>query len=220
MLVTSEHAIERCVRAARTALVLLLVSVTVACAPPGTPAGARPHFGGLHDGVYWTTCVDTASGFLELTNWTWGERVRASNGLRCSDAPVETYSERSASYSTLDRAAVTFWLGEDRIELLAWRGPWRPDHDDGACPVRPSRAAFAATARTIEEAAEITRFSPTQRDALRIAAQKLRQIEPDRLWTSGNWGTNADTEFYCAEIDHVLSETSPEFPEELKGRRE
>lgn len=212
MLVTPLHTLGRNGATAVAALALL------SCAPPGTPIGARPHLGALSEGIFWSTCVDTDSGFLELTNYSWGESVRTSSGIPCADAPVENYAERRNNYSNVERAAVKFWLGEDRIELLAWHGPWRRGHE-GPCPVLPSSEAFAATARTINEAARTTRFSRAQREALRAAAEELRQIEPQRLWASGSRGTNEDTEFYCAEIDHVLPETSPEFPEELKPHR-
>ena len=197
-------------------LAAFAAAALASCAPPGTPVGARPHIGTLSEGLYWTTCVDTSSGFVELTNRSWGESVRAAGGVRCAEAPVENYSERGDNYSNAERAAVLLWLGEDRIELLAWHGPWRRDHA-GACPIRPSRAAFATTAQTLEEAAASARFSPTQRGALQAAADELRQLDPLRLWASGSRGTHQDTEFYCAEIDHVLPETSPQFPEELKA---
>jgi hypothetical protein len=157
------------------------------------------HMGTLSEGLYWATCVDTSSGFVELSNFSWAASVRAGSGVRCEDAPVETPHERGNSYSGADRAIVKFWLEDERIDLIARHGPMEFGTTRGPCPVQPSEAAFEATARTIEEVAT-SYFSASQRAALRARGAEVRTIEPTRLEESGSRGTHEDTEYYCTDF--------------------
>lgn len=158
------------------------------------------HVGAISEGFYWTTCVDTLSGFVELANFSWAASVRAGGGVRCADAPVETFEEPGGAYSSPEQALIKFWLEDDRIDLLARRAPMEFGSERRACPVRPSLAAFDRTARTLEEAANSSRFSERQRIALRARANDVRQVDPARLMESGSRGTHESTEFYCTDF--------------------
>lgn len=168
--------------------------------PPGTPPGARMHAGTISEGYYWTTCIDTEAGFVELVNFSWGESVRAGAGLQCADAPLEALNERGETYSSADRALVKFGLSDDRIELLARRGPMEFGDQPRACPVQPTVAALAATAATIDEAANSLLFLERQRELLRARANDVRAVDPTRLERSGSSGSHEDTEFYCTDF--------------------
>jgi hypothetical protein len=198
MLVTPSH---RLTFRLRPAIAAALGLALAACTPPETPIGARPHVGTLSEGIYWTTCIDTPSGFVELANLRWGETVRAGSGVRCSDAPVEDFDGRGDTYSNPEQALVKFGLEDNRIDLLARRAPMEFERERRKlCPVQPSLAAFDRTARTLEEAANSPRFSERQRIALRARANDVRQIAPARLMESGSSGSHESTEYYCTDF--------------------
>lgn len=155
----------------------------------------------------WSLCIDTPDGSVEID---WGDAESSAGNLT-----VQLVS-CAVGKSAESRKHLAVEGGGTRIDFLFPEAPGL-SVGKGPCPSTVSPETLARFVATLSNISESDVLPPETVGSVQSVQSQIKSFALERLWESGGTGNADSWRIRCSDISHVIPETNPDFPDQLKA---